>query len=174
MASQKGLDLVAEIVPELVRAHGRLVVLGTGEPELGARFRALAERHPEHVGVRIAFSVPLSHQLIAGSDALLVPSRFEPCGLTQLYALRYGTVPVVHAVGGLADTVLDAEDPDGTGFTFGQPTAAALAAAVLRAVRLHGRDAAAWKALQRRGMARSWSWAPSAAAYATLYQQLRD
>jgi len=173
MASQKGLDLVAEIVAELVRANGRLVVLGTGEPELEARFRALDARYPEHVGVRIAFSVPLSHLLIAGSDALLVPSRFEPCGLTQLYALRYGTVPVVHAVGGLADTVLDAEDPDGTGFTFGQPTAAALAAAVLRTVRLHGQDAGAWKAMQRRGMARTSSWAPSAAAYAALYQQLR-
>ncbi len=177
MASQKGLDLVLGLVPHLERLGARLVVLGTGEEALEEGFRAASAALPDRVAARIAFKVPLSHRITAGADAFLIPSRFEPCGLTQLYAMRYGTVPIVHAVGGLADTVTDPGDEslaagDGTGFCFGEPSEGALRHAVERASKLFHGDPEGWHRLQLAGMERDWSWERSAVRYAELYRSL--
>jgi len=175
LTGQKGLDLVADLVPWMVRRGANLVVLGTGEPSLEYRFRELAHRFPNHVGAHIAFDSAAARKVLAGSDALLVPSRFEPCGLTQLQAMRYGSVPVVHAVGGLRDTVHDPGDAalargEGTGFSFGHPTAYGLGWAMNRALQLHGTPG--WAALQQACMRKDTSWGPSAKRYAELYRSL--
>ena len=141
LTAQKGLDLLLQALPELL-AHGvQLAVQGTGDAALEAAFIAAAQAHAGRVAVRIAYDESLAHRMVAGADMILVPSRFEPCGLTQLYGLRYGTVPVVRRVGGLADTVVDASDEAlaedrATGFVFDAATPAALADAVTRAVAL--------------------------------------
>lgn len=177
MTAQKGLDLVASIVPELHDMPARLVVLGTGEPGLQDAFRLAARHFTRNVRTQIAFDVPLSHKVIAGCDALLVPSRFEPCGLTQMYAMRCGTVPVVHATGGLADTVKDPGDAalargEGTGFAFEHPTLIGLRWAMRRAVRMYRQKREGWRAIQQAGMRRDWSWTRSAQAYVELYKAL--
>ncbi|MFT3699730.1 MAG: glycogen synthase GlgA [Kofleriaceae bacterium] len=164
MTDQKGIDLVADIVPELARMKAKLIVLGSGEPALEDRFRWLAENFREHVAVRIGFDLNLSRRIYAGSDLFAMPSRFEPCGLGQLYAMRYGTLPIVHAVGGLRDTVSDPE----TGIRFDEPTSAALLHAIERALALVG-DAAT----RRRAMQRDSSWTASAHEYVQLYRSLR-
>jgi starch synthase len=171
MTGQKGLDLVAEIVPELHALGVKLVVLGAGEPELEARFRYLAESFAETISVRVGFDLAFARRIYAGSDLFVMPSRFEPCGLGQLYAMRYGTIPVVHAVGGLVDTVRDSDDGERTGFQFSEPTSAALMGAIERAVHA-ARDRAAFVALRRRAMARDSSWTASAAQYVALYRSL--
>ena len=112
LTSQKGLDLVLSVLPEIIRMGGQLVVQGTGEAALEAAFRMAADAHPGRVGVLLGYDEIGAHRLIAGADMILVPSRFEPCGLTQMYGLRYGTVPIVRRVGGLADTVRDAGQGD--------------------------------------------------------------
>jgi starch synthase len=145
-----------------------LIVLGTGDVALEGRFRALARTHASSVGVRIDFDDDLARRIIAGSDILLVPSRFEPCGLTQLQAMRYGTVPVVHAVGGLRDTV---DDP-GSGFRFENPTADGLSWALRRAIRAWRDEPERWMQLQRRIMRRDLSWGPRAAEYVELYRRV--
>lgn len=177
MTVQKGLDLVAALAPELASMPARLVVLGNGDPELEERFRGVARDFPDNVHAMITFDVPLSHRIIAGCDGLLVPSRFEPCGLTQLYAMRYGTVPIVHATGGLADTVTDPGDEglrrgEGTGFAFEHPTVEGLRWAVGRAVRTYREEPQTWREIQRAGMARDWGWVRSADAYLELYRSL--
>jgi starch synthase len=166
--AQKGLDLVCELAPELAASRARLIVLGTGDVALEGRFRALARTHASSVGVRIDFDDDLARRIIAGSDILLVPSRFEPCGLTQLQAMRYGTVPVVHAVGGLRDTV---DDP-GSGFRFENPTADGLSWALRRAIRAWRDEPERWMQLQRRIMRRDLSWGPRAAEYVELYRRV--
>jgi starch synthase len=178
MSAQKGLDLVAALAPELHAMPARLVVLGTGGPRLEESFRLAARHYAKNVRAQIAFDVPLSHEIIAGCDMLLVPSRFEPCGLTQMYAMRCGTVPVVHATGGLADTVHDPGDDglargEGTGFAFEHPTAAGLRWALGRAVRMFRERPEGWRAIQRAGMRRDWSWTRSAGEYLKLYRALR-
>jgi starch synthase len=177
MTDQKGLDLVADIVPELARIGATLVVLGSGEPALEQRFRWLADTFRDRIAVRIGFDVALSRRIYAGCDLFVMPSRFEPCGLGQLYAMRYGAIPIVHAVGGLRDTVIDPGDVElargkGTGFRFEQPTALALAAAIERAVTLL-RDRSASTALRRAAMSRDSSWLASAQQYVQLYRSLR-
>jgi starch synthase len=167
MTGQKGLDLIAEIVPELERLDARLVVLGSGEPELEARFRWLADMFPEQLALRVDFDIALSRRIYAGCDLFAMPSRFEPCGLGQLYAMRYGTIPIVHAVGGLRDTVLDPT----TGIRFEPATAPALLAAFERALHLF-RDPIAFAAVQRAAMARDSSWTASAHQYVQLYRSL--
>jgi starch synthase len=168
MTGQKGLDLVAELAPLLPTLRARLVVLGAGEPDLENRFRWLGTVLPEHVSTTIGFSGSLARQIYGGCDLFVMPSRFEPCGLGQLYAMRYGAVPIVHAVGGLRDTV---DDPR-TGIRFDVPTVQALAAAVERGVRLF-RDRPAFDAVQSTAMARDSSWAASAREYSALYRSLR-
>jgi starch synthase len=177
MTGQKGLDLVADIAPELHRIGARLVVLGAGEPELEARFTYLATTFTENVFTRIGFDIGLARRIYASSDLFVMPSRFEPCGLGQLYAMRYGAIPIVHAVGGLRDTVIDPGDAElsrghGTGITFEAATAPALLAAIERGVALH-RDRAAFAALRRSAMSRDSSWSASAKDYVQLYGSRR-
>jgi starch synthase len=177
MTGQKGLDLVADIAPELHRIGAKLVVLGSGEPDLEARFRWLGEVYRDHVAVRIGFDLALSHRVYAGSDLFVMPSRFEPCGLGQLYAMRYGAIPVVHAVGGLRDTVIDPGDEElaeghGTGIRFDSATPLALASALERAVKLF-RNPRVLPVVRRAAMSRDSSWTASAGQYAQLYRSLR-
>ncbi|MCZ2414060.1 MAG: glycogen synthase GlgA [Burkholderiales bacterium] len=179
ITSQKGADLVIEAAPELLARGARLAVLGSGDVGLEARWRALAGRHPDRIAVQIGFDEALAHLIEAGADMFLMPSRFEPCGLNQMYSLAYGTPPVVRATGGLADTVVDCTpealaDGSANGFSFGPPTAGALLAAIDRAIELW-RDPDAWRRLQRSGMARDWGWGAAARQYADLYRScLRD
>ncbi len=176
LTEQKGIDLIPEVLPDYVRAGGLLAVLGTGAPDLERAMVDAAARFPGRVGVQIGYDEALSHRMFAGGDAVLVPSRFEPCGLTQMYGLRYGTVPVVAATGGLADTVIDANPAAcaarvATGITFAPTDAIGLAQALRRLVTLYA-DRAGWTAMQRQGMKQPVGWATSAAAYAALYAGL--
>ena len=177
LTSQKGLDLVLAVLPELLARGGQLALQGSGDAALEAAFRAAAVAAPKRVGVRIGYDEGFAHRLIAGSDVLLVPSRFEPCGLTQMYGLRYGTLPLVRRVGGLADTVVDAGEPalaqgSATGFVFDAATPAALSAALRRAIDLFARPAS-WAAVMRRAMAQDSSWQGSARLYMALYEGLQ-
>jgi len=173
-ADQKGFDLLFQALPALLERDVALVALGTGEPAYEQGFEALARAHPERVAVRVAFDEALAHQIEGGADLFLMPSRYEPCGLNQMYSMRYGTVPVVHETGGLADTVPDADrDPAGTGFSFAPPDAGALLDAVDRAL-LAFSDPTRWRTLQIRGMTRDFSWASAARSYLDLYRALVD
>ena len=172
LTGQKGLDLLPEALAGALARDAQLVVLGSGEKGLEDAFVALAARHPGRVAVQIGFDEALSHRIFAGADAIIVPSRAEPCGLTQLYGLRYGTLPVVRRVGGLADTVVDeAAGTGATGFVFDSATVPALAAALMRAVDvfMHPKR---WRALTRAGMETPVSWEPAARAYLALYEEL--
>lgn len=173
---QKGVDLVLETLPTLLAAGGQFVLLGSGDAASEAAFVRAAADHPGQVAVTIGYDEPLAHQIQAGVDALLMPSRFEPCGLTQLCALRYGAVPVVGRVGGLADTVIDASPVAlaagvATGVQFAPVTAEMLRAAIERTVALF-RDGAVWRRLQARGMATDVSWRDPARRYARLFRDL--
>lgn len=176
LTSQKGMVLVLGSLPTLLAAGGQLVVIGSGEADIEAAFRTAAAAHPHSVFVHLGYDDALAHRIIAAADILLVPSHFEPCGLTQLYALRYGTLPLVRRVGGLADTVIDAT-PDnvrvGTanGFVFDDAGSRALSACIAEALALY-RDPSAWLQVQRRGMAQDFSWADSAARYEALYRSI--
>ena len=176
LTEQKGLDLLLTALPDLLAVGAQLAVLGTGAADLEAGFLAAATARPESVAAVIGYDEALSHRMQSGADAIVVPSRFEPCGLTQLYGLRYGTLPVVARVGGLADTVIDANpaavgDGVATGFVFSPVDAVALADAIGRAVAAF-RDAKQWATMQRRAMTRDVSWRRAATRYAELYRQL--
>ena len=176
LTSQKGMDLLLGALPDLLREGGQLAVLGTGESELEAGFRNAAAANPGNVAVHIGYDEEMSHRFMAGADVLLVPSRFEPCGLTQLYALRYGTLPLVRRIGGLADTVCDVtpgslQAERATGFAFDEASRYALGARIREACALY-RDQAVWRSVQRRGMAQDFSWDDSAAHYEALYRGL--
>ncbi|GIX09542.1 glycogen synthase GlgA [Elioraea sp.] len=173
---QKGVDLILDALPALLATGGSLALLGSGEAGLEARARAAAAAHPGRVGVAIGYDERIARLIYAGADGVLVPSRFEPCGLAQLCALRYGAVPVVARLGGLADTVVDANPMAlqagwGTGLQFSPPTAGMLAAALRRAAALFA-DAGTWRRLQRNAMATDVSWTRSAAQYAALLSAL--
>jgi starch synthase len=173
---QKGMDLLSELAPWLASQGAQLALLGAGDARLEGAFRDLARTHAGAVGIVIGYDEGLAHRIQAGSDALLVPSRFEPCGLTQLCALRYGALPVVARVGGLADTVVDANEmalagKAGTGVQFAPVTRDAFGIALARTLRLwHARPT--WRALQRRAMATDVSWSRPAARYAALYRDV--
>jgi starch synthase len=176
LTSQKGLDLVLAALPGLLERGGQLALQGAGDPALEAAFVAAAKASPGAVAVRIGYDEAFAHRLVAGSDAILVPSRFEPCGLTQLYGLRYGTLPVVRRVGGLADTVVDATEDAlqadrATGFSFDAATPAALDGALQRAIAAY-RQPARWKQLMLRAMAQDYSWTGAAQQYMALYGEL--
>ncbi|GGW22256.1 glycogen synthase [Gemmobacter lanyuensis] len=176
LTDQKGMDLLPQVLPDFIAAGGGLVLLGSGDKALEAEMLRLVERYPGRVAVRIGYDEALSHRIFAGGDAVLVPSRFEPCGLTQMYGLRYGTIPVVAAVGGLADTVITANPAAlaagvATGVTFHPTDAIAFAEALRRLVQLHS-DRTVWTQLQKRAMAQPVGWGASAAAYARLYDSL--
>ena len=172
----KGLDLVLETIGEWVRAGGQLVVLGTGDAWTEAGFRNLHGWFPRAVGVRIGYDEPLAHRIQAGSDVILVPSRAEPCGLTQLYGLKYGTLPLVRRTGGLADTVVDAnpaamKDGVATGFQFVGATPQELLWQLRRAAALY-RQPDRWDALRRRAMTRDFGWSGPAREYEALYRSI--
>jgi len=174
LTEQKGLDLLLGGLEALLNAGAQLVVLGSGEPWLEQAFRQAAASHATQVAVRLGYDEGLAHRIMAGADLIVVPSRFEPCGLTQLYGLRYGTLPLVRSAGGLADTVTDeAADPQraGTGFVFRPVTVPALVEAVRRACACY-RDAPRWAALQQNAMAAQFSWDQAAGLYEDLYRQL--
>jgi starch synthase len=173
---QKGLDIFASIIDGLVAAGARLAVVGTGEAGIEASFRAAAARHKGRVGLVTAYDEQLSHLVQAGCDTMLVPSRFEPCGLTQLYALRYGCIPVVARTGGLADTIIDANDAAlgagvATGVQFSPVDGMTLQAALMRTQKLYDRPEV-WRAMQLRGMASDVSWSRSAQEYVSLYRTI--
>jgi starch synthase len=176
LTDQKGIDLLPEALPDFLSQGGGLIVLGSGEPALEGAMRALAAAHPGRVAVRIGYDEGLSHRLFSGADAVLVPSRFEPCGLTQMYGLRYGALPVVAATGGLVDTVIGASPATlaagaATGIVFHPTDALALRQALGRLVALHG-DRKTWARMQRNAMTHPVGWESSAAAYAALYGEL--
>ncbi|TRL39668.1 glycogen synthase GlgA [Rhizobium straminoryzae] len=173
---QKGMDLVAAAADDIVAQGGKLAVLGSGDAELVAALQTAAARHPGRVAITVSYNEPLSHLMQAGSDAILIPSRFEPCGLTQLYGLRYGCVPVVSRTGGLNDTVIDANPAalaarSATGVSFGPVTLDNLKRAIRRTIRLYG-DPKIWTEIQKQGMTSDVSWDKSAALYADLYSSL--
>jgi starch synthase len=173
---QKGMDVLAQCLDELIALGGRLALLGSGDAHLEAAFLAAAARHPGRIGVRIGYDEPLSHLLQGGADAILIPSRFEPCGLTQLYGLAYGCVPVVARTGGLADTVIDANEAAlaagvATGFQHGETGYHTLAHAIRRAIAAYARPDL-WCSIQRNGMRADFSWAESGRRYAELYKSL--
>jgi starch synthase len=170
MVDQKGFDLLAAVADELRRLDAVFVLLGTGEPQYQDLWIAMAARHPRRIGARIGFDEGLAHLIEAGADIFLMPSRFEPCGLNQMYSLRYGTVPVVRAVGGLADTVRDysPRDKKSTGFVFDDYTGEALLGALRRALELF-KDRPRWRALQGAGMSQNNSWDHSAGEYVRIY-----
>jgi starch synthase len=172
LSTQKGFDLLAEIMPELMSRDLVLVVLGTGETYYEGLFRSLAEKYPGRIAVKLAYDDTMAHKIEAGADIFLMPSRYEPCGLSQIYSLKYGTVPVVHATGGLDDTIeeWDPAAQTGTGFKFYPYQPAAFMAALDRAFTTFG-DKAAWLALQRNGMAKDYSWREPAGEYLRLYEE---
>jgi starch synthase len=170
---QKGFDILLESFDGLMQENLQFVLLGTGNPEYESRFGELAARWPERVGVRFTFSRELAHKIEAGADLFLMPSRYEPCGLNQLYSLRYGTVPVVRATGGLDDTVQDHHGPGeapGTGFKFSEYSATALLEAMRRALTAYG-DSEHWTRLMLAGMAQEFSWDRSARRYVEIYRR---
>jgi len=177
LTSQKGLDLVLGAVPGLVQRGGQLALQGSGEPGIEAAFREAGKAQPQQVAVRIGYDEAFAHRLIAGADAILVPSRFEPCGLTQMYGLRYGTLPIVRRVGGLADTVVDASAENlradrATGFVFDAASVSALDAALQRAGDVFTKERSTWEQLQRLAMAQDFSWRGAAAQYLELYRSI--
>ncbi len=176
LAWQKGMDLLLALLPRLAGMGAQLALLGTGDEALEQAFLEAARAHPGAIGCVLTHDEGLAHQVQGGADAILVPSRFEPCGLTQLYGLRYGAVPIVSRVGGLADTIIDANgaalmDGVATGFQFAPVTADALEGALARAAVLY-RDKLAWRQIQRRGMTRRVGWERAAEQYASLYRDL--
>jgi starch synthase len=176
LTNQKGLDLVASVFPDLMALDLQIILLGTGDPASEAQFRSFQQRYADKVAVRIGFDEALAHRIEAGADLFLMPSRYEPCGLSQLYSLRYGTVPLVRRTGGLIDTVVPygpqtIRDKQATGFAFDEPTPQALLNAILLALRVYG-DAAEWSALVEAGMRTDVSGRKTAEAYAKIYERM--
>jgi starch synthase len=176
LADQKGLDLLEPIVEPLLNEAGvQLALLGTGEPHYHDFFRWIGERYPGQTAIALTFDAGLAQRIYGGADILLMPSRYEPCGLGQMIAMRYGTVPVVRRTGGLADTVSDYQPAtgQGNGFVFGNYTSHACFAALVRAVEAFRRPDE-WRRLQRRGMEADLSWASSARRYVELYRKAQE
>jgi len=169
--NQKGFDLIAEIADELIAENIALAVLGSGEAKYEAVFKKLAEKYPARAGVKIGYDNTLAHKIEAGADMFLMPSRYEPCGLNQMYSLRYGTAPIVRASGGLDDTIqpFDAQTLQGTGFKFERYAGDALLGCIRTALKTF-RDQQAWRALQANEMVVDFSWKASAGAYVTVYE----
>jgi starch synthase len=176
LVSQKGLDLLADIAGAIVALPAQLAVLGSGDSDLERRFLQLAARNPDRIAVRIGFDNTLAHRIEAGADAFLMPSRFEPCGMNQMYSQRYGTPPIVRATGGMVDSVVDCNPETvasgtATGFVFADPDAAAFLAAIRRATDMY-RNRDAWREVQRNGMAKDFGWDRAAREYAEIYRKL--
>jgi starch synthase len=174
LTSQKGIDLAIPVMEAAMNAGMQFVVLGSGEARYESELRALADRRPGRLAVTVGFDEPLAHRIEAGADIFLMPSRYEPCGLNQMYSLRYGTVPVVRAVGGLADTVLDLDEyPEhANGFVFRMWREVELFKTIHRAARAW-RNRRLWKELMQRGMTADLSWNRSTRQYLDVYENAR-
>ncbi len=173
LAEQKGFDLITEVMDGIMALNGQLIILGTGDEKYHLLLQALAEKYPRQLGLKIAFNNALAHKIEAGADMFLMPSRYEPCGLNQIYSLKYGTVPIVRAVGGLDDTIED-YDPateQGTGFKFKEYSAPSMLAAIQKALQVY-QDRPRWEILMMRGMAADFSWDRSARTYLQVYQDI--
>jgi starch synthase len=176
LIDQKGLDLVTRKFQDLMKTDSQFVLLGTGEPQYHELFRAYAKRFPHKVAVKLTFDEQSAHEIEAGSDMFLMPSRFEPCGLNQLYSLKYGTIPIVRSTGGLADTITDVRscsvsNGNANGFSFKEYNSDFLLATIIRAMGFF-KDKAQWTNLMKNGMAQDWSWERSAIEYIELYKIL--
>ncbi|GKX50431.1 glycogen synthase GlgA [Budvicia aquatica] len=177
LSSQKGLDLLLDALPILLNEGCQLVLLGSGDADLQDAYLAMAKKHPKQIAVKIGYDENLAHQIIGAADVILVPSRFEPCGLTQLYGLKYGTLPLVRLTGGLADTVIDCSlenlaDKTATGFVFRDCQVSELIDAMRRVFALWA-EPVKWKRVQRQAMSMDFSWDIAAQKYLQMYQQLR-
>ncbi len=177
LTHQKGLDMLVPILQELVDTGCQLALLGSGESALENAFRALAVSNPTKVSVTIGYNEPLSHQIMAGCDMFIMPSRFEPCGLNQLYGLAYGTPPIVNATGGLADSVVDTniitfKNKTANGFVMSEASPTSLLSCIKQALNVFNNDANAWKQIQKNGMTQNLSWDKSALEYLAVYQTL--
>ena len=172
LVEQKGVDLLTAVAPDLLEGGAQLVVLGSGDPAYEERWRKLRERYPSRLFLTLGFDAALAQRIYAGCDLFLMPSRFEPCGLGQLISLRYGTIPVVRAVGGLADTVRDVDEHprDGNGFSFAPYDRTAFSGALARALRAFRRDGDLWNELRGRAMHEDHSWTASAKEYLDVYK----
>lgn len=176
LTEQKGADFLLAKIDEIMQQDVQLVVLGSGSPDLEWALREAQSRYPHKIGVKIGYDEALSHQIIAGGDVILVPSRFEPCGLTQLYGLKYGTLPLVRRTGGLADTVVDShkesiENRSATGFVFDHPNADSFADAVHRAISLWKKNKL-WSSVRQNALAQDFGWAKVAQQYQALYSEI--
>jgi starch synthase len=173
LADQKGFDLIGEAIQDIAKRDLQMVILGTGQLEYHELFKQISARYPEKIAVKLGFDNQLAHQIEAGADMFLMPSKYEPCGLNQLYSLRYGTVPIVRATGGLADTVIDydVQNDRGTGFVFHDYSAKDMMAAIERAQVIFA-DSERWQRLMLRDMMQQWSWAESARKYLELYEKI--
>ncbi|RMH72227.1 MAG: glycogen synthase GlgA [Gemmatimonadetes bacterium] len=170
LVTQKGFDILVEAMFNLVQQDLQFVILGSGEYRYEEFFRVAAQTFPHKIGLWLGFNEELAHQIAAGTDMLLIPSRYEPCGLTQLYGLKYGTVPIVRRTGGLADTIKDFDGKTGTGFVFDAYTAPAMMRAIFRALKYY-QDKDTWQTIMRNGMAQDFSWEVAAKKYIYLYEQ---
>lgn len=178
LTSQKGFDLLAEIVPELMAVGVQMAILGTGDRSLEVRFQSVKKQYPQQIGLSLQFDEARAHRIEAGADMLVMPSRYEPCGLTQLYSLRYGTIPIVRRTGGLADTVVPyrpstALAGKATGFLFSDVSEDSLLAAILLALKVYA-DQSVWKSIQQAAMAVDYSWERSARQYVEVFRRLRS
>jgi len=175
-AHQKGLDLLPAIMPSLIKQGCQFAILGSGDKEIEAEFLQLAEQYPDDVSLTVNYDEPLSHNIMAGADMFIMPSRFEPCGLNQMYGMAYGTPPIVSATGGLADSVTDTnaetlQNKTATGFVIDEVSEAALKTRILQAIQ-YWQQPKIWREIQRNGMQLDVSWAQSAKAYLLLYQDI--
>jgi starch synthase len=171
LADQKGFDLIAKAAEEIAALDMQMLVLGTGQQKYHDLFQEMAVRYPNKIGVNLSFDNELAHQIEAGCDMFLMPSKYEPCGLNQLYSFRYGTIPIVRKTGGLADTVIPFDRENGTGFCFAEYSAEAMVAAIRKALAVFS-DASQWNQLIHRAMTQDWSWDKSARQYLQLYQTI--
>jgi starch synthase len=176
LTEQKGIDLVIPIIPEIIKSGAQLIILGSGDKDLEEKLQNLANQYPKRFSVNIGYDEELAHQIEAGANMFIMPSKFEPCGLNQMYSMCYGTIPIVRCTGGLADTVIDAtpdniEKKIATGFVFEKADSEELLSCVQRALRTF-HDKATWRGLQYNGMSRDFSWKKSAQQYVSLYQKL--
>lgn len=173
LADQKGFDLIEDAIEEIVGLGVQFVVLGTGQQKYHDLLERVALQHPENVAVQLAFDNVLAHKIEAGADFFLMPSKFEPCGLNQLFSLRYGTIPIVRTTGGLADTVIPYDGEGGTGFRFSEYSVPAMMAAIKEGLSVYA-DSGRWRTMVQRAMAQDWSWDRSAGEYLKLYGAIRN
>jgi starch synthase len=173
LTDQKGFDLIKDSIQELMTLNIQLAVLGTGQEKYISLFQNIEAHYPGKVAARFSFDNELAHKIEAGCDMFLMPSKYEPCGLNQLYSMRYGTIPIVRATGGLADTVVDDSHENGTGFSFRRYSAPEMMHAIKRALEAYS-DPAQWEALMIRAMNQNWSWSTSAQQYFDLYKKIHS